>query len=77
MSRFVHPNGSFPFQDAFVLHAMIRHLNPPRMIEVGCGFSSCVILDTLESFKLDTRLTLIDPYPETLLANIRQRYAPV
>jgi hypothetical protein len=41
------------------------------MIEVGCGFSSCVILDTLEASQLDTQLTLIEPYPETLLANIR------
>jgi predicted O-methyltransferase YrrM len=70
-SRFVRPNGAFPFQDAFALHAMIRHLGPARMIEVGCGFSSCVILDTCEALKLDTRLTFIEPYPETLLAHVR------
>ena len=70
-ARFVRPNGSFPFQDAFALHAMIRHFAPARIIEVGCGFSSCVILDTCEALNLNTRLTFIEPYPETLLAHVR------
>ena len=70
-SRFSRPNGSFPFQDAFALHAMIRRFKPARMIEVGCGFSSCVILDTCEALKLNTRLTFIEPYPATLLAHVR------
>jgi predicted O-methyltransferase YrrM len=69
--RFVHPNKSFPFQDAFVLHAMLRHLKPARLIEVGCGFSSCVVLDTCEALKLNTRLTFIEPHPEVLLAHLR------
>jgi hypothetical protein len=66
-SRFFRPNGSFPFQDAFGLYAMIRHLQPKCIIEVGCGASSCVTLDTCEALKLNTCLTFIDPYPELLL----------
>jgi len=50
---------------------MIRHLKPARFIEAGCGMSSCVILDTLEAMKLNTRLTLIEPYPEFLLQLIQ------
>jgi len=70
-ARFFHPNGSFPFQDAFVLYAMIRHFAPARIIEAGCGCSSCVILDTCEALNLNTRLTFIEPYPQGLLALVR------
>lgn len=71
-SRYFRPNISFHFQDAFTLYAMIRHLKPARLIEVGCGMSSCVILDSCEALQLDTRLTFIDPYPEFLLQLIRE-----
>ena len=70
-SRYYRPNESFPFQDAFTLYAMIRHLKPKRLTEVGCGNSSSVILDTCEALQLDTRLTLIEPYPEFLLTRLR------
>lgn len=70
-SRYFRPNDSFHFQDAFTLHAMIQLLKPARFIEVGCGMSSCVILDTCEALRLNTRLTFIDPYPEFLLKLVR------
>lgn len=70
-SRYFRPNVSFHFQDAFTLHAMIRRLRPARLIEVGCGMSSCVILDTCEALELKTRLTFIDPYPDFMLGFVR------
>ncbi len=70
-SRYYRPNGSFPFQDAFLLYAMIRHLRPAQLVEVGCGLSSCVILDTCEALGLSTQLTFIEPYPEFLLSRLR------
>jgi hypothetical protein len=70
-SRYHHPNESFQFQDAFTLYAMIRHLKPRRLIEVGCGNSSNVTLDACEALQLNTELTLIEPYPEFLLKKIR------
>lgn|ERR1035438_312294 len=70
-SRFFRPNGSFPFQDAFTLYAMIRHFQPGRIIEIGCGHSSCVMLDTCEALKLNTQITFIEPYPELLLKYLR------
>jgi hypothetical protein len=66
-SRFFRPNGSFPFQDAFMVYAMLRHLRPTHVIEVGSGASSCVMLDTCEALNLSSRLTFIEPYPEHLL----------
>jgi hypothetical protein len=70
-SRFFRPNGSFPFQDAFSLYAMIRHWKPDRIIEVGCGASSCVIIDSCEALKPDTRITFVEPYPDLLLKYVR------
>ena len=66
-ARFYYPNGSFPYQDAFTLSAIIRELRPTRIIEVGCGASSCVILDTCEVAAPNTEITFIEPYPELLL----------
>jgi len=63
--RYKYQNSSFPNGDAIALHCMLRHLKPSRFIEVGCGNSSCVTLDTVEQF-LDNKvkLTFIEPYPQ-------------
>ncbi len=71
-SRFFRPNGSFPFQDAFVLYAMMRRARPGRIIEAGSGMSSCVVLDSCEALSLNTKLTFIEPYPEPLLRLVRR-----
>ena len=44
---------------------MIRHLSPKRIIEVGSGFSSAVMLDTNDLF-FDNSIdcTFIEPNPE-------------
>lgn len=65
--RYYYPNPAFGSSDAFFLHAMVRHVKPQRLIEVGSGFSSCVILDANEAFfnnQID--LTFIEPYPQLL-----------
>ena len=60
-------NPFFGYGDAIVLHALLRHLRPDRVIEVGSGWSSAVILDTNDRF-LDgaTACTLIDPHTARL-----------
>lgn len=59
----------YPPLDASVLQAMLRHLRPRRMIEVGCGYSSLVTAQVNRDF-LDgqMRFTCIDPYPPDFLA---------
>lgn len=52
---------------ARILQAMIRKYRPKRIIEVGSGFSSALMLDALNEDS-ETRLTFIDPYPERLLS---------
>jgi hypothetical protein len=68
-SRFYFQNEVFGYGDATALYSMLRHLRPQRLIEVGAGFSSALILDVNERFmgnSLD--FTLIEPYPGRLLA---------
>jgi predicted O-methyltransferase YrrM len=57
--------------DAAVLHAMLRHYRPARVIEVGSGFSTAVVLDTAERFLPELRITCIEPYPQRLFARLR------
>lgn len=65
--RYHLDNPAFVHGDAFVLYAMLRHLSPRRVIEVGSGYSSALMLDTRDRFlSPDTHFTFIDPFPERL-----------
>jgi Methyltransferase domain len=65
--RFYFDNPFFGCYDASVLFSMLLEFRPRRVIEVGCGHSSCLLLDTSERFFDDALdLTLIDPFPENL-----------
>ena len=70
--RYYFDNEAFGYADAFWLYAFMREFKPRRIVEVGSGFSSCVILDTNERF-LDskTHLTFVEPYPERLFSLLR------
>jgi predicted O-methyltransferase YrrM len=56
----------FPLSDAFTLSGIIRREKPRRIIEVGSGFSSAVMLDTLGQAHMSAALTFIEPYPDRL-----------
>jgi len=60
-------NEAFCHTDAIMLHCMLRHFRPRRVIEIGSGFSSCVTLDTNRLF-LDNSIKciFIDPYSDVL-----------
>ena len=65
--RYYFINGWFGCSDALLLYCMIRHLNPKKIIEVGSGFSSAVMLDTNERFMGNSvHCTFIEPYPTRL-----------
>jgi hypothetical protein len=44
--RYYFENATHSYSDANLLHCMIVFLRPNRIIEVGSGFSSCMVLDT-------------------------------
>jgi hypothetical protein len=71
--RYHFENPAYSYSDAILLHCMIRHVKPRRIVEVGSGYSSCVTLDTNELF-FDNRIqtTFIEPYPELLLSLIKE-----
>ncbi|NJO14848.1 MAG: class I SAM-dependent methyltransferase [Thioploca sp.] len=62
----------YGYSDAITLYCMIRHLQPKKIIEVGCGKSSCVTLDTNELF-FDNSIscTFIEPYPKKFFSLIK------
>ena len=65
--RYHCANDYFIAPDAFSLYSMMMIVKPKRIIEIGSGFSSAVMMDTNERF-LDNTTTIdfIDPYPERL-----------
>jgi predicted O-methyltransferase YrrM len=70
--RFYFENPSYSYSDAIVLYCMIRYLQPKKIIEVGSGYSSCIILDTNELFFGDSiSCTFIEPYPQLLQSLIK------
>jgi predicted O-methyltransferase YrrM len=60
--RFTYDNQFFSMGDADCLQAMIRHVRPARIVEVGSGYSSAAILDTNDRyFEGAVECILIDP----------------
>ncbi len=65
--RFRFNNYFFTGHDAILLHSLLRHFKPKKIIEIGSGFSSAMMLDTLEVFpEIGTQLTFIEPFPKRL-----------
>jgi predicted O-methyltransferase YrrM len=64
--RYYTKNRWFPISDAFTLSAIIQKEKPCRIVEVGSGFSSAVMLDTMDHAGMPTKLTLIEPHLERL-----------
>lgn len=63
--RYYLNNNWFLSHDAVTLYSFLRHFKPKRIIEVGSGFSSCVMLDTNEKLlNSSIKLTFIEPNPE-------------
>jgi predicted O-methyltransferase YrrM len=53
--------------DSISLFSLLRILKPNRVIEIGSGFSSALMLDVNDRFfEEKMKLTFIEPYPERL-----------
>lgn len=64
-------NPQFSELDAWTLQAMLRHLRPARVIEVGCGWSSLVTARVnRECLGGAVELVCIEPYPPDFLADV-------
>jgi hypothetical protein len=65
--RYYFNNSFFSYGDGVILYSFLRHFKPKKVIEVGSGFSSALMLDTSERF-LESKVdfTFIEPYPDRL-----------
>ncbi len=71
--RYYFENDFYSYTDGIVLYSMIRYYKPKRIIEVGSGFSSALMLDTNELFfNSEINLTFIEPNPERLYTLLRE-----
>lgn len=62
--RYEFNNGYFSYSDGILLYSMIREFQPKKIIEIGSGHSSALMLDTNELFfSNEIKLTFIEPYP--------------
>jgi Methyltransferase domain len=72
--RFAFHNPSYSWGDAIILFCMIRELKPRRILEIGSGHTSALILDTNERyFRGAIDCTFLEPHPELLFSLLRPR----
>jgi predicted O-methyltransferase YrrM len=65
--RYAFNNPSYSWCDAIILYCMVREVRPARIIEVGSGHTSALLLDTNERhFNGCLECTFIEPYPKLL-----------
>lgn len=70
--RYYFLNDYYSYTDSITLFGMILKFRPSKIIEIGSGFSSAVMLDTNELF-FDNKilLTFIDPYIHRLTSLLK------
>lgn len=70
--RYYYENDMFGKGSADALYYMMRILKPKRIIEVGSGFSTAVMLDTKNAFfNSNLKISCIEPYAERLKSLLR------
>jgi predicted O-methyltransferase YrrM len=70
--RYYLRNGYFCHGDAVILYSILRHFRPQRVIEVGSGFSSALMLDTNDRFLGSaTRFQFIEPNAGRLRSRLK------
>lgn len=71
--RFRFDNDQFGQTDANFLFLMLRFLKPKKIIEVGSGWSSALMLDLNQFYsKTPAQLTFIEPYTDRLNSAIKK-----
>jgi predicted O-methyltransferase YrrM len=64
-------NQMFGRIDATVLQGVLTVLRPSRIVEIGSGFSTAVMLDTADHMGTTRAITCVEPYPERLHSLLR------
>jgi len=65
--RFCLDNPAFSYGDAIAYFGIVLDRAPQRVIEIGSGYSSCLLMDTNDHrFGGSINFTMIEPYPDVL-----------
>lgn len=64
--RYHFENAFFTYGDALMLSGMLQHFRPRRVVEIGSGFSSALMLDVRDRTDAMPELTFVEPYPTRL-----------
>jgi hypothetical protein len=71
--RYYINNPFYYYSDGICLYSIMRHFKPARIVEVGSGFSSALMLDVNEIFfNEEIHFNFIDPYPDRLYSLLRK-----
>jgi predicted O-methyltransferase YrrM len=67
--RYYFNNDIYTYSDGIFLYSTIRKFQPKKIIEVGSGFSSALMMDTNDLFfNSSIELIFVEPYPDRLLS---------
>ncbi|MFN0172158.1 MAG: class I SAM-dependent methyltransferase [Bryobacteraceae bacterium] len=70
-SRYFLSNPFFAYGDGLAYAGMLLEFHPARVVEIGCGFSSCLAMDLNDRcFGGRASLRFIEPFPDALLARL-------
>ena len=71
--RYYEAGAPYPYGDAMILRAMICVFKPKRIVEIGSGFSTACMLDSLDEYNLTkSGVVCIEPDPNRLLKLMRR-----
>lgn len=72
--RYYYGNDAFSCPDAILLYTVLRRYRPRRIVEIGSGFSSALMLDIDERFLEKTvSFFFIEPFPARLISLITEQ----
>jgi hypothetical protein len=71
--RYCYANDYFNSPDAEVAYALVRHIRPKFLIEVGSGNSTQLFRAAIEDGQLGTELISIDPAPRKAIEAVASR----
>lgn len=71
-NRYFSNNPNYSLGDAIIYAGILKKYKPKNVIEIGSGYSSCVLLDINEKYLYSkTNITFIEPYPDLLTSLIK------
>lgn len=69
--RYRPDNEYFGWTDSQLWYALLTNRRPRRVLEVGSGWSTALLLDACDREGLETTVTAIEPFPERLHSVMR------